>query len=189
MLVVLARTRAPLTGREIARLTPRGSQRGVAMALERLVEQGVVASAEAGRSNQFILNRDHLAAPAVEAMESMRSRLWELIRTSVAASGDVVVHASAFGSAARGDGDSASDIDLLLVHRDDVDPEGSDWRGTVAGLGESVRRWTGNHASIVELSESDLPDLARARPELATALTQDAVTLVGLPVAAILDRS
>jgi hypothetical protein len=42
VLSVLAGTSKPLTGREVARLARRGSDRGLRLALNRLAEQGIV---------------------------------------------------------------------------------------------------------------------------------------------------
>jgi hypothetical protein len=58
------------------------------------------------------------------------------------------LHASMFGSAARGDGDSSSDIDLFVVRSAAVDADARTWRGQVERLSEHVRAWTGNHANV-----------------------------------------
>jgi len=44
VLDVLAHTTRPLTGREIARLARRGSERGVRLVLHRLVDHGLVSA-------------------------------------------------------------------------------------------------------------------------------------------------
>jgi hypothetical protein len=189
VLAVLARTTGGFSGREVARLAPRGSQRGILSALERLVDQGLVTRGEAGSSFQYALNREHLAAPAVEALMSMRAVLWDRLRAALEAWDRPVAQASAFGSSARGDGDTAGDIDLLLVRPEDLDPDDPVWREQVAQLGDRVWRWTGNHTGIAELSVADLPALARERPELADNLRSDAITLAGPPVATLLVAS
>lgn len=75
VLVALAGTTRPLTGRQVAGLVPRGSQKAVSVALDRLVEQGIVLRQEAGRAYLHVLNRDHLAAPAVEVLAGLRGEL------------------------------------------------------------------------------------------------------------------
>ena len=187
VLAVLARTIGGLTGREVARLAARGSQRGILSALDRLVDQGVVARTEAGSSFQYTLNRDHVAAPAVEALTSVRSALWDRLQAALAVWDPPVVHASVFGSAARGDGDATSDVDVLLVHSDALDPEDADWREQVAELADQVLRWTGNSASIAELAVGDLPALASQRPELAENLRTDAIVMTGPAVTTLLE--
>lgn len=189
VLVVLARTTRGLTGREVARLARRGSQRGVLSALERLVEQGLVERAETGAGFQYTLNREHLAAPAVEALVGIRSAFWERLRGEVADWDPPATHVSVFGSAARGEGDAASDIDILVVRPEGLSSEDSRWRAQVAEIAERVRLWTGNHAGIAEIGESDLPGLARERPALADNLRADAVTITGPNVSELLEGS
>jgi hypothetical protein len=186
---VLARTTRGLTGREVARLARRGSQRGVLSALERLVEQGLVERAETGAGFQYTLNREHLAAPAVEALVGIRSAFWERLRRAVADWDQPATHVSVFGSAARGEGDAASDIDILVVRPEGLSSEDSPWRAQVAEIAERVRLWTGNHAGIAEIGERDLPGLARERPALADNLRADAVTIAGLDISELLEDS
>ena len=85
------------------------------------------------------------------------------------------VHASLFGSAARGDGDTSSDIDLLIVRPADLDPEDAPWRDQLDELADSVRRWTGNNAGIAEVSEEELPGLRKDRPPVVEEVSEDAV--------------
>ena len=65
-----------------------------------------------------------------------------------------------FGSAARGDGDTSSDVDLLMVDPDDIDPEDPRWRQQLHEFASAVERWTGNHAGISEIGEKELRPLA-----------------------------
>lgn len=96
------------------------------------------------------------------------------------------MHASMFGSAARGDGDAHSDIDLFIVRPYGVDVEDPTWRDQIDKLADAVLHWTGNHAGIAELAESDLVQLRRRRPPLLDQLDVDAITLAGPDVMKIL---
>lgn len=69
-----------MTGREVARLVGRNSHSGVLDVLNRLAEHGLVERQEAGRAFLYKLNRDHLAAPAVEVLANMRSELLSRLR-------------------------------------------------------------------------------------------------------------
>ncbi len=82
VLVVLAGTTRPLTGRDVAKLVKRGSQAGVNRALRRLVEHGVVEAQEAGAAILYSLNREHLAAPAVSSLADLRGELVRRLRQS-----------------------------------------------------------------------------------------------------------
>jgi len=185
VLSVLARTTRPRTGREIARIAER-SPAGVRSVLERLVEQGLVDRERAGNAFVYTLNRDHLAAPAVEDLVDLRGKLLERLRRRIGDWSIAPVHSSLFGSAARGDGDEGSDIDLFVVRPGDVDEDDPTWRAQLDGLAEGVRRWTGNHAGIVELSTKQLASLKRRRPPVLRELDADAVTLSGPEVGTIL---
>lgn len=185
VLSVLARTTRPRTGREIARISER-SPAGVRSVLERLVEQGLVDRERAGNAFVYTLNRDHLAAPAVEDLVDLRLKLLERLRRQIGDWSIAPVHSSLFGSAARGDGDEGSDIDLFVVRPGDVAEDDPTWRAQLDELAEGVRRWTGNHAGIVELSTKQLASLKRRRPPVLEELDTDAVTLFGPEVGTIL---
>src|SRR4051794_35182337 len=152
VLAVLARTTHPLTGREVARLVGRPSHRGVLDVLNRLTDQGLVDREEAGRAFLFALNREHLAAPAVGVLANLRTELMGRLITQILVWDPRPVHVSLFGSAARGDGDVQSDIDLLVVRSDDISPEHPTWQEQRDQLAVRVRRWTGNHAGIAEVT-------------------------------------
>jgi hypothetical protein len=117
VLAVLARAGHPLTVGEIAERATRGSEIGIRRCIARLVDQGLVTATQMGRNVVHELNRDHLAAPAAELLADIRLELWKRLRAELAGWPEKPVHATVFGSAARGDGGPDSDIDLLLVHR------------------------------------------------------------------------
>jgi predicted nucleotidyltransferase len=134
------------------------------------------------------LNRDHLLAPAVEQMAAARAELIHRLRKEIGAWGIRPVHASLFGSAARGDGDTGSDIDLFVVRPADLDQEEATWREQLYQLAGSVRRWTGNTAGITEVSEGDLPRLREDQPPVVEELGEDAVDLAGEKARKLLGR-
>lgn len=91
-----------------------------------------------------------------------------------------------FGSAARGDGDPESDIDVFLVRPREVEEDDEEWRGLVEFLAESIERWTGNDAGIVEFAESGLGKLRQRRPPVLRELDRDAIDLAGTPIRKLL---
>lgn len=187
VLVVLAGSTKPRSGRELARRARR-SNTGVRHVLDRLVEHGLVNREEVGRTFLYELNRDHLLAPTVEQMAGVRNELVRRLREAIGAWRVPPVHASLFGSAARGDGDASSDIDLLIVRPVDVDPDDAAWRGQVGGLADLVRRWTGNNAGIAEVAEGELPRLRKDRPPVVEEVSKDAVDLAGEATRKLLRR-
>lgn len=179
ILRVLAGTTDAMTGRQVHRLVGRGSHRTVQTALTRLAEEGLLDVREYGPAKLYTFNRAHLAADPVLGLLAIRSRLIERLRSTIANWDPAVAHASLFGSAARGDGDEKSDIDLLLVRPNGVDPETAHWRAQVDRLREDVARWTGNRPAISELSESDLNAMSADKPPILRELLDDAVVLSG----------
>jgi predicted nucleotidyltransferase len=187
VLNVLAGTTRPLTGREVARLMGRTSHSGALDALNRLVEHGLVDRQEAGKALLFTLNREHLAAPAVDVLAGMRTELLNRLRDAVASWEVTPIHISLFGSAARGEGDSSSDIDLFVVRPSAVFEEDLRWRAQLDQLARNVQRWTGNRAGIAEVAESEIGRLRKDAPPILAELRSDAIALAGPEAAMLLD--
>lgn len=174
VLEVLARAGKPITGRQVQRLARRGSIPGIAAVLDRLTETGIVTVERAGSANLYEANRDHLAWPAVETLVGIRSALRSKIRTQVAAWDNPPAQAKLFGSAARGDGDTASDVDILIVHHDTAAPSESE----VESLRSAVHRWTGNHAQLVVASESAWTQMTQNADPLVDSVRRDGIDLL-----------
>jgi len=179
VLSVLAGTSRPLTGREVARLTGRASHAGVLEVLNRLAEHGLVDRQEAGRALLFTLNREHLAAPAVDILAGMRTELFNRIREAISRWQVAPLHVSIFGSTARGKGDTRSDIDLFIVRAKGVSQDDSRWRAQLDALARRIERWTGNRAGISEVAEEDLTQLRDEHPPIVAELRSDAIVLSG----------
>jgi len=180
VLAVLAHTEKPLTGRTVASLTqPHASLRTVQVTLDDLVLNGVVLREHVGRAHLYTLNRNHLAAPAILALANLRHELLDRIRNEVST---WVVESDAtwmFGSAARGDADADSDIDLLIVRPDSVDDGNQTWLQQVAQISEHVHDWTGNSCEVLELSVTELNAASERDDRLVADLRRDAVHVTG----------
>ena len=155
--------------------------------MARLVEHGLVDREDAGSAALYRLNREHLAAPAVDVLASLRPELVSRIRRKIEDWAFAPVGASLFGSLARGEGDTRSDIDVLLVRPDDAGDDETLWRTQVDDLATSVERWTGNHTSIVEVTESELAQLRDSGRAIVDELRRDALPLFGVDVARALE--
>ena len=97
----------------------------------------------------YTLNRDHVLADGVISMAAAMARLRQRLRDRLAGWDVPCVHASLFGSAARGDGETHSDIDVLVVRPADVAGDDPTWQGQLAQLEEDVARWTGTTPLVV----------------------------------------
>ena len=179
VLEVLARTTQPLSGREVHRLSGTGSASGVRRTLARLARQGLVRAEEHAAGTFYLANRQHLAWSAVESLTGLRRELFDRLREELRSWEPLPLHASVFGSMARGEGDPDSDIDLLLVRPDDVGEDESPWADQVDRLRENVRAWTGNECHAFQTDRQRLTDHKRADDPIVSNWLRDAVVLSG----------
>lgn len=180
VLRTLVRTSRPLSGRQIAKLADRGSVTGLQLVLARLVAQGIVTADVHPSVTHYVLNREHLAAGPVIELAELHTKLQEQLVALIRSWQLAPQHASLFGSAARRDGDASSDIDVLLVHRDDEQSTDA-WERQVDELARSIRRWTGNEPGILDVSTSAMNRMRRHREPLVESLERDSVLLFGVP--------
>lgn len=174
LLQALARLEQPVTRRQLA--AGAGVAPGNASAvIEELIQSGLVSETIAGRSSMVVLNRSHLAAGPVLALAGLRGELIRRLRERLSAWPDIQ-GAWLFGSVARGDADSDSDVDLLIV-ADDL--ESSDLHERMSRLHADVRSWTGNDVQLVEHSPSSWKELVRAENPLVQQIRQDGMALAG----------
>jgi predicted nucleotidyltransferase len=160
VLAVLAGAEEEFTGRRIHRVLGRGSEPGVRKAADRLVDQGIVVRRQAGQAKLYSLNRDHVAAPHVEGLGSLKSQLVGRLQDAVGAWRLPPRSALLFGSVARGEAGPKSDIDLLVLRKEETDEDDPEWRDQLADLERDATAWTGNEARIVEYGVGDLKDAA-----------------------------
>jgi DNA-binding transcriptional ArsR family regulator len=187
VLTVLAATTRPLAAREVSRLVRRGSWGGVRRALLRLTEHGIVSVEEVGNVTLYALNRRHLAAPAVDVLAGLHDELVRRLSEEIGAWSVPALHASLFGSAARGDGDVTSDVDLFVVRRRRVEHDDRRWRSQLERLAADVLAWTGNHAGIAEVGESELARVGKS--PAGRNIRADGITLAGKPIDKVFGRA
>lgn len=153
----------------VHRLAGRGSLTGVRRVLVRLVGTGIVVEVPGG----YLLNRDHVATPAIEALAQLWTALFERIEKSVSAWPEHPPLVGIYGSAARRDGDEDSDMDLLVVSDT---PDAADHS---AELAQAVQRWTGNPTHVVTVSRKDLRRMRRAREPILAEWERYLVVIAG----------
>ena len=169
VLGALAGTSAPMNLSRVHEVGGRGSLSGVRRVLVRLVGTGIVLEVPGG----YVLNRDHVAARAVESLASLWGDVFDRIRSDVGDWPESPRLVAVFGSAARRDGGEDSDIDLLVVS-DAVDA--AERASELAGC---IERWTGNSTHMVTVGSKDLRRMRRAREPILAAWDQDLVVIVG----------
>ena len=171
VLMVLRQAGQPLSGRAVAARAG-ASQEGARRVLLRLVEHGLATSSEAGNAVLYALNRDHVLADALEALAGARRALFDRMGQLVATWEPSPLSVTVYGSAARGDGDTSSDVDVLVVRADE--PEGfSHWDRHLPELADAVQRWSGNDAEILEYSLGEVHEAARRHLPLLVAAARE----------------
>jgi predicted nucleotidyltransferase len=169
VLAALATTATPMGLATVHRRAGRGSKSGVRSVLVRMVEEGVVLEVPGG----YVLNRDHIAAPAVEMLASLHGELTSRIRAAVEEWPTRPTLVGMFGSAARRDGDASSDIDVLVVSAaPDLDDRTDE-------LAAQIRRWTGNRAQVIGRTPEEIARLARTKEPILSEWTRDLLVIAG----------
>jgi predicted nucleotidyltransferase len=186
VLEVLAGTTRPLTTLEIHRLAAVGSSTGIRKVLERLAAQGIAVADHRGNAIYYVANRDHLAWPAVEILTGLRRELRRRLADFISGWSVQPVHASLFGSAARADGDAASDIDILVVEPDVAPGEEEGWEQQIDGLRARVRAITGNRCQVFVVTTERLDEYVATRDPLVEAWLRDGVHLAGRELASLI---
>ena len=169
VVAALLTTVEPLTGAQVAQACPSASEMGVRKALRRGVVSGLVLEVPGG----YVLNRDHLVFPAVALLDGLYGLLRQRIRAAVEAWGGDVSMVGLFGSAARRDGDSESDIDLLLVSND------SDVEDFALELSDLVRRWTGNECHVMAIPDKEARRMKRSGEPIVNEWVSDLDPVLG----------
>ena len=183
VLRALVGTSRALSVRDLARLAHTSPAR-TSEIVARLDEHGLVDVEEAGGAKLCRFNHEHVAAKAVADLVGMRRLLLDLLRSEISSWSVQPAHASLFGSAARGDGDTRSDIDLLLVRASDVDADA--WDTQLATAADRLRRATGNAVSWFDLDLDGLRAAVRAGEGIVDEWRRTALHLCGTPLAELL---
>jgi DNA-binding transcriptional ArsR family regulator len=183
---VLAGSDAPLGVREVSRLAGVSANRA-SQVLAELAEHGLVLVDERGAGRLCRLNRTHLAAEPLLALIGLRGRLFELLRTEVESWPRRSLHVSLFGSAARGDGGTGSDLDLLVVRAEPRNnAEAERWDGQLYDSGERIFAATGNRPAWLVTSPAGLRRAVQAAEPIVADWRRDAIHLAGRRLEALL---
>lgn len=169
VLSALTRSTSPANLTTVHRRAGTGSISGVRKVLERLVAHGLVLQEPGG----YRLNQQHLAAPAIETLTSLHARFAERLRDWIAERPEEVIAAGVFGSMARRDGTTESDIDLLVIT---ASGSGDELRSDLAG---AVASWTGNPAHVVVLTRGEVADLRLRDQPIADSWRREIEMIIG----------
>ncbi|WP_081608558.1 nucleotidyltransferase domain-containing protein [Crystallibacter crystallopoietes] len=155
VLYVLSRADAEFTAPKITELLPEdASLAGVRKALSRLTEQGLVLERASGRTHSYRLNRNHLVAEAVMAAASAKSRLLQRMRDEIDSWEFAPLAVIIFGSAARNEMRTNSDIDVFVALPDTVDEDSAE--DLITDLAGKISAWTGNDVRPLVYREHEI---------------------------------
>ncbi|KAA3640931.1 MAG: MarR family transcriptional regulator [Armatimonadetes bacterium] len=155
VLAVLAETTAELNLRTIARLSG-VSHAQVSRVLPGLVDLGLVERREAPPSSLFRLVPEHVAAGPLLALARGRDGVVEEMGRVAAVLPTVPVSVIIFGSFARGEADSESDIDAVFVRPVGVDEFDEAWADSVEQWRSRIHRVSGNPVEVLEVGSDEL---------------------------------
>ena len=187
VLRVLAGTTKPMTTATVAALVTRGTYPGVRAALLRLTEVGTVLQDQVGTQLQYLVNREHLAWPAIQHAaqfaDGFRRELFQRLHDLTAQAVEHedehagLVTVAVFGSVARGEAAAGSDLDVVIVF-----PPGLD-ETLVEDLADQIARnghtWTGNLTNPMVLDADRLQEMVDLGDPLVQSWIQDALTVHG----------
>ena len=192
VLAVLARTTEPLSGRQVTALTNgTASQNRVNEILGALADNGIVLREHRPPAKLYRLNRDHVAAAGITALVQQWDVLLQRMRDEIADWAEPPLAACLFGSAARGEADVDSDLDVLLIPVARVATSEETeriWHRQLDQFAERVRLWSGNTCEVLELTVAELADGLERDDLLVRDLRRDAIGLAGRDVRELLRR-
>lgn len=181
LLEVLVETTAELNLRTIAQLAGI-SQAQASRLLPDLVALGVVERREVPPSLLFRLVPDHVASRSLLALarstDTVLDELGRLASVLPRPPASVIV----FGSFARREADTDSDIDVLVVRPAEVD-EGDDvWSDSLEGWRRDARRLAGNPVEILEVGASEAALKLGGHGQVWTDIRRDGHVVHGLSI-------
>jgi predicted nucleotidyltransferase len=180
VLGVLHGVRVPLNAAQVARQAGL-SQPGAATALRELEQLGLVQGSQVGWARAYLLVRENIyveriVAPAFAAEEAMGDELRADLRRAFSERSVAVV---LFGSYARDEQRSDSDIDVVLVAADSVAKEELDEISDVEML--RMRMVWGATLSALIYDVAEAADLHQSAASLYAEIERDAIVVSGMP--------
>jgi len=169
VLGALVRTSTPLRLTDVHAHVGDASVAGVRKVLLGLVVEGLVHEVPGG----YVLNREHVAIDGLVALACLHGALVERIRSWLKRRDEPVVAAGLFGSAARRDGGTDSDIDLVIIVRKGPAD------GLADDLAEALERWTGNRGHVQGLTAAEHARLIQEAPPLVASWETDLQPIIG----------
>lgn len=181
VLSVLAGAGADLTGQQVHRILGKHSQAGVNRALQRLSATGIVNMRSSGNSNLYELNKEHLLAKYVIEIANVRGEFFRLMSLEVSSWALHPECAAVFGSAARSDMTTDSDIDVFISRPSEIEFGDATWRRQLTEFSLKVGRWTGNSVNAFEVGPDEVKQELGVKDGVLYSIIDQGVVVYGSP--------
>jgi predicted nucleotidyltransferase len=182
VLGVLARTSTNLTMRAVAELAGVSPQQA-SVVIGRLVELGVVERRDVPPASLVRIAPDNVAAQAVQAIVGLREAALDRLTVLALDIRPVPTSLVVFGSFARGEADSTSDIDVLAVRPPGLPIEDDGWTDSLGSWADRATRVVGNPVNLVEATTEEIPALLRREGRSVWRdAAREGVVLIGSPL-------
>lgn len=176
LLRVLSKNTGVFTGRELARVVGY-SHTHTNSTLAELEMSGLVIKRHVGNSNTYSLNQDNLLVSRiiVPAFRVEERLLQDLANRFYNGLGEDLVSVILYGSVARGEEGPGSDIDIVLVVKDEVDLNRIDEKVSEISLESAIA--FGCLVSPVLVTESEYADKQRSKSSFWRFVVEEGVGL------------
>jgi len=181
VLAVLAETSAELNLRTIAQLAGI-SQAQASRLLPDLVALGVVERREVPPASLFRLVPEHVASRALLTLARSTDTVLDEMGRLANALPQPPVSVIVFGSFARREADTDSDIDVVVVRPAEVDEDDDAWSASLEGWRLDVRRLAGNPVEVLEVSVDEAATKLGGRGQLWADIRRDGRLVHGLGI-------
>lgn len=179
VLGALARVERELTLRAVAELA-HTSPTQTSRVLADLVHLGVVGRRDVPPAALFWLVGGNAAAQLVKELERLDEIVVERLRSEARRLTPQPLSMMLFGSFARGEADSDSDIDVLVVPPGEVDDD--QWINAMDSWTDEARAVSGNPVRILEVGAHELADHFGEPRGVWRSIVEDGVHLTGTPI-------
>lgn len=179
VLGVLAATSAELNLRTIAQLAG-VSPAQASRVLPGLVRLGVIERREVPPASLFRLVHEHVAARAILALARSTDEVLEEIGRLAGMLPRPPVSVIVFGSLARRDAGTDSDIDIVIVRPVDIDEDDDAWTDSIEQWRREIRTLTGNRVDLLELCADEVKQRISGSHELWNEIARDEQVVYGV---------
>lgn len=178
----------PLSIRQMARLS-KVSAPQAGNVLDQLTEEGLVLREDIPPAMCYELNREHLLAPLLCDLNESWSRAVEEIQTVANSLRPSPVSVILFGSMARKEATSDSDIDVLFVRPSEINEDDDAWWEAMEMFRVAVYSFCGNDVRIIEYGIEELKERLDEPRGFWESVIEDEIVLSGTTLRSFMGKA